>query len=267
MKIIIILLIPFYLLATNTAYQDTLFLKKGEIIPCLVKAVNENAIKVEYGDQVNSGTAIKKLKNIYIWDLGIIFTDSIGFRINLDSLNSYVSFRNEEVISQQILEKEKIVEEEKGVIEIQEIDTTSFYPILGFRYGYSNLISSSKFLSAYNNPDAFVRPLYQTTSKWPKFEPFKSNQTFSIDFGVLIQNTINIGISYEYFSINEKDDFFYEGLIGYDQFNNPIFFDIDETYNFETKITPVQLFFNYRILKNFLIALTNPDFKLVKVSF
>lgn len=252
MKILILLIIPFYLFSNNIAYRDSLFLKTGKTLSCLIKEIDDNVIKLDYGNQVTSGIAIKMLKRFYVWELGNVYYDTIGFKIEIDSIRNFINLRNKHIIQENI-KNEKNNEEVNKKLETIVDDTSSFYPILGVRYGKSELISASTFMSAYNNPNAFTRPWYQTSSKWPKFDPFKSTNTFAIEFGMLLKNGLNIGVSYESKSLNEKDDFSYWGLVGVDQNNNPLYFDIDESYTFDAKVSPILLFINYRFLGNFTV--------------
>lgn len=260
MKFLLLLLIPVFLFSKqSTSYPDTLYLKTNHIYPCSVTDINDDFLKVKYENDVNSSVALRVLDRVYVGELGNVYYDSISFVLELDSLKRFISLRNQQkkYVSQtnkkQIGEKLSQGNEQLNNDFVLSQDTSAFYPVLSLRYGSSDLISASKFLSAYNNPDAYVRPSFYTESEWQRFEPFESQNTFSFDLGVLISNGISAGITYESNNQNKTDKFSYLGFVGNDNNNNPIYFDFDESYQFKAKITSILAYINYRFLQNYTV--------------
>ncbi len=250
MKVLYLLLIPCLIYSNNYSNSDTLFLKSGQVYPCIIYELDQNLVHINYKTNAKRTVAINILNKIFIGDIGCVYDGETGFSMTLDSLQEKLSYRKENPKTEEV-NVEPIKEQEIDNVNAQDILSIRKY--FSVRYGHSGLISVSKFISAYNNPDAFIRPNYPTNEKWQEYQPFESTNTFTIEFGLMVNNDINVGISYESININNTDNFSYSGVVSFDQNNNPIFFDVDESYSFETKFTPIMAFFNYRILTNSII--------------
>lgn len=129
-------------------------------------------------------------------------------------------------------------------------EKSSISPCLSLRFGQSQTMSASSFFNVYNNPYTFLRPFYLTAQRWKSFVPFKNKKTWAFDLSIKMGNSYSVGISLGYQEFTAHDKQIYPGIIGYDDNNDPVYFNIDEKHIFRTKFMPIIAFVDYPIFKN-----------------
>ena len=100
MKIILLFLIPFILLAQSVPYSDTLFTKYGKIYPCFIKEVDQNLVKIIRKENITATAAWKTLSKAVMEGRGVIYENESGFKFDLDSLIAYTKRRAQKVKEQ-----------------------------------------------------------------------------------------------------------------------------------------------------------------------
>ena len=139
------------------------------------------------------------------------------------------------------------------IVPVSAQEKSSFSPILSIRFGQNQTVSASSFLDVYNNPYIFLRPFFLSAQRWPLFKPFKNEKTWAAELSFEIKNRFSVGISLEYQNLTAIEKQTYSGIVGYDESDNPIFFNIDEKHIFRTKFMPIIAFIDYPIFKKSLI--------------
>jgi len=96
------------------------------------------------------------------------------------------------------------------------------------------------------------RPFFYTDKSWPEFQPYHSVKSWTFDASWVINN-FTVGVSYESYKLKSQDDIFYKALIGFDENDNPLYFNSEETYYFDSKFTPILAHVNYRFFSDMLV--------------
>ncbi len=97
MKVFYFFLIPLFIFAQTPDYPDTLFLKTGQIYPCLVEEINESVVSVIYQNDSKSSAALNNVEKIYIGTVRDVYTDTSGFKFNPEFIQNVISKRKKAV--------------------------------------------------------------------------------------------------------------------------------------------------------------------------
>ena len=86
-KTIIIFLSPFFLLAQNVHYPDTLYTNTNIIYPCIITKLNQDNIQIKNNYGISSTTPWTALSKVILYPIGTIYTADLGFQYDLDSIS------------------------------------------------------------------------------------------------------------------------------------------------------------------------------------
>ncbi len=124
MKALLCILIPLTCFAQNPSYSDTLILKGDKVFFCNVIELNEEIVKIEYGDTgYGSSSGIVNVKKIILGNKGRVFEEGSGFLMDIDQLRQFIKTRNQkrkEALEKQRKEEEARKEKERKVREKRE---------------------------------------------------------------------------------------------------------------------------------------------------
>lgn len=92
MKSLLILFFPVLIIAQTTDYPDSIKIKPGKVIQCLITDINERDISFLHQGQPFT-YLYQSVENIYLEDNGIIYSAEMGFLMDEDKLNEFVHSR------------------------------------------------------------------------------------------------------------------------------------------------------------------------------
>lgn len=118
MKLLIFILIPISIFSQTTDYPDTLYLKSGQMHPCLVTQIEESSIKLKYGNNKTFDVHFTAVEKLTLDPVGIVYTDKSGFSNDVSQLQKITDIRYSSTIPAYIQVK---------LLEYTPIDTTLLY--------------------------------------------------------------------------------------------------------------------------------------------
>ncbi len=103
----------FFLLFSTTLFAqtfmpDTLFLKDGRVVPCLITSIGDAKIGFKYSKNISESIVLFAISKIYLHQKGEIYSADIEFASDIDELEEFISARNS------VLELEERIQTEKG---------------------------------------------------------------------------------------------------------------------------------------------------------
>lgn len=109
MKALLFILIPLISFAQNPSYSDTLIMKGDKVFFCNIIELNEDIVKIEYGDTgYGSSSGIVNVKKIILGNKGKVFEEGSGFLLDIDEIKQFIKKRNQR--RRQALEKQRQLE-------------------------------------------------------------------------------------------------------------------------------------------------------------
>jgi len=93
MKIILFLLIPVIVFSQTPDYPDTLYLKSGQVYPCLITQVNDNLVKLIYKNNMPTSAGLLLVDRIYLEQFKTIYEDE-NYTTDITKLKTFISQRD-----------------------------------------------------------------------------------------------------------------------------------------------------------------------------
>jgi len=102
MKFLLLIFLPLSIFSQTPDYPDTLYLKSGQIHPCLITKVDESNIALKYGNNKEFNVYTKGVEQIILDPIGLGYTDENGFIKDVSQLQNIIDTRYSSTIPAKI---------------------------------------------------------------------------------------------------------------------------------------------------------------------